>query len=55
MSGMEIKSYLTALATGNATPDGHSVYILYLPPNVGILDNKHDAYRRLCRLPLREL
>jgi hypothetical protein len=38
-SGMKIKNYLTALATGDAAPDGHSVYVFYLPPGVGILDN----------------
>jgi hypothetical protein len=40
LTGPQIKSYLTALATGGAAPDGHSVYVLYLPDKVGILDNQ---------------
>jgi hypothetical protein len=39
MKGGDIKSYLAALATGDAAPDGHSVYLMFLPPGVGILDN----------------
>jgi hypothetical protein len=42
LGGARIKSYLTALATGSAAPDGHSVYVLYLPSGVGILDNNNQ-------------
>jgi hypothetical protein len=35
----DAKAYLQGLATGNAAPDGHSVYVLYLPSGVALLDN----------------
>jgi hypothetical protein len=43
MSGADIKSYLQALATGAASGDGHSIYVLYLPENVGILGNQNKV------------
>jgi hypothetical protein len=34
-----VKAYMQKLATGAAAPDGHSVYVMYLPRDVNLLDN----------------